>query len=307
MNKVGVGTVIVIVFLQMMITHDCVAASYKLKNIKHLYELKSAGDKPLSLPSDVAVNQQYIYVVDGTNHRVVAFDLGGEYAFSIGGVEDKKLEFEYPVGMTATKERLYIADTGHHEVKVTDINGNPISTIKIVSEGKEERPVDVEVSNDGKELFVTCNNSQKIQVYSMQGKLLRSWGGKGEKQGEFRYPATISNVENQKLLIVDVLNARAQMFTNSGEFVREIGGLGVVAGKLFRPKGVAVDDDGLIYISDSYMDVIQVFNKHGEFMHVLGGNNKIQRFTSPAGITIQNQRLYVTEVLENKVSVYSIK
>jgi DNA-binding beta-propeller fold protein YncE len=107
--------------------------------------------------------------------------------------------------------------------------------------------------------------------------------------------------------VIDVLNARAQVFSNSGKFIRIIGGQGVVAGKLFRPKGVAVDHKDNIYISDSYMELIQVFDSDGKFLYVLGDQDKIRRFSAPAGIAIYKDRLYVSEVLGNKVSVYSLR
>lgn len=298
---------ILLLLSPLFIATNCWAGNFKVKNITHLFDLKKGGRKPLSLPSDVAVNSQYIYVVDGTNHRIVAYDRDGTFLFNIGGGKDSSGLLKYPVGMAVDGNRVYVADTGHHLVRIFDNEGNLISNIKIFSEGEEERPIDVVVSRNGKEIYVTCNNSQKVQVYNTKGKLLRSWGKRGKRKGSFRYPATIANIGEKQKIIVDVLNARAQIFSNKGKFIRSISGQGVVAGKLFRPKGVAVDKKGRIYISDSYMDVIQVFDKLGEFLYLLGDNNKIRRFTAPAGIAVYSNRLYVAEVLDNKVSVFDLR
>lgn len=289
------------------IVTNCWASDSKIKNITHLFDLKKGGHKALSLPTDVAVNNQYTYIVDGTNHRIVAFNHAGTFLFSFGGKKDSLSLFNYPVGIAVDGDRVYVADTGHHLVRIFDNKGNLKSSIKIFSEGEEERPIDVVVSRNGKEIYVTCNNSQKVQVYNTKGKLLRSWGKRGKRKGSFRYPATIANIGDKRKIIVDVLNARAQIFTNAGKYVRSISGQGVVAGKLFRPKGVAVDKKGRIYISDSYMDVIQVFDRLGNFLYLLGKKNKIRRFTAPAGIAIYNNRLYVAEVLANKVSVFDLR
>ena len=56
------------------------------------------------------------------------------------------------------------------------------------------------------------------------------------------------------------------------------------------------------------MDVIQVFDDAHQFIHVLGTGGKPHRFISAAGIAIDDtNRLYVAEVLKNRVSVYQLE
>lgn len=307
MTMLRAVSILTMLLMVLVITVDAWASSYKIKNITHLFDLKTGGGKTLALPTDVAVNRNNIYVVDGTNHRIVVYSLSGKFLFAIGDTGRSAGLFEYPVGMAVRGDRIYVADTSHHLVRILDLQGKLLSSIKIISEGVDERPIDVAVSRDGREIFVTCNNSQKVQVYNKNGKLLRSWGKRGDRNGSFRYPATIVNYGRQEKIVVDVLNARAQVFSNAGKFIRVIGGQGVVAGKFFRPKGVAVDGKDRIYISDSYMDLIQVFEKYGDLLYILGKGKKIRKFTAPAGIAIHNGRLYVAEVLGHKVSVYSLR
>ena len=107
--------------------------------------------------------------------------------------------------------------------------------------------------------------------------------------------------------MADVLNSRVQGFDDGGNLLIQVGTWGVLPGQLFRPKGVAIDGKKNIYISDSYMDVIQVFDDEGKFLHVLGLDGKPQRFVSAGGIAIdRNNRLYTAEILNNKISVYSL-
>jgi len=281
-------------------------ASYKIKNIEHLFDLDSAGGSSLTLPSDVAVNKTHIYIVDGTNHRVVAYNKKGRYLFTIGGGKGKKQIFNYPVGMTVSGDKIYIADTGNHKIRIFTLKGKPVRTFKIYSEDQEERPIDIAVSKRGKEIYVTGNNNHHILVYSDKGKFIREWGGRGTRKGKFRYPATMINLNRRQKVIVDALNARVQIITNKGKFVRQFGSLGVVAGKFYRPKGVAKDEEGNLYVSDSYMELIQVFDSSGEFLHILGKSGKIRRFSAPSGIAIYDNKLYVTEVLDSKISVFSL-
>jgi len=294
--------VFIVVVLWAVLPLVYAADDYALADAKHLFDIVGKPGDSMSLPTDVAVNDNYIAVADGNKHRILMFDKRGTYLYAIG----KKDLFNYPVGVALSKGDLIVADTGNHAVKIMGIHGDFKKNIPIMVDGKPDRPIDVALVDSGKGILVSCNNSQKIQVYSFQGKLLRSWGGKGEGEGKFRYPATVSSMEAGKNIIVDVLNARAQIFTNGGKFLKSVGSLGVVQGKLFRPKGVAVDARGRIYISDSYMDVVQVFDSQGSFNHVLGNSGAILRFSAPAGLAVHNQNLYVVEVLANKVSVYGL-
>ena len=83
--------------------------------------------------------------------------------------------------------------------------------------------------------------SRVVLVFSTKGEFLRSWGGEGEDDGQFRYPATIDIDAAGNVYVVDVLNARVQKFDAAGTHLLTIGELGGKAGTFFRPKGIAVD------------------------------------------------------------------
>ena len=157
-------------------------------------------------------------------------------------------------------------------------------------------------------IYITGNNNHKIMRYTLEGKKLKSWGKQGNNPGEFRYPATITVGEDGDVYVVDVLNSRVQIFEANGKLRIIAGSWGVLPGQLFRPKGVALDKNGNIFVSDSYLGVIEVFNNKTSFTHVLGSNGIATKFVTPAGIFIDSRgRLYVTQMLDNKVSVYDLE
>jgi hypothetical protein len=90
--------------------------------------------------------------------------------------------------------------------------------------------------------------------------------------------------------------------------VGSIGGWGVDLGQFYRPKGVCVDKKGIVFVSDSVLGVIQTFHSNGDFNAVLGTENgEVLKWKTPLGITIDSrQRLYVVEMLPNRVRVYDI-
>jgi hypothetical protein len=106
--------------------------------------------------------------------------------------------------------------------------------------------------------------------------------------------------------VVDVLNTRVQVFRENGEFSIQVGEWGVLPGQLFRPKGIATDRQGRFYISDSYMNLVQVYSDIGQFLYYLKVADSAHQMNTPTGMTIADDRLYIAELLANKVSVFKL-
>lgn len=277
---------------------------------RHLFDFAGGGAGALALPTDVAVGSGgRVYVVDGGNHRIVVFSNTGQYLFRFGSHGSGNGELRDPVGIgTDAQGRVYVADTGNHRIQVFDGGGGFISAFAVSENGKPVRPIDVEPDGQGKTLFVTGNNNHKVMAFSSSGQLLRQWGGEGVSDFEFRYPATMALSPKGLLYVVDVLNTRVQVFDGEGRRGFRVGGWGVLPGQFFRPKGVALDSLGYVYVSDSYLDVIQVFDAGYRLLHVLGEAGQPRRFNAPVGLAIDgNDRLYVVEMLANKVSAHALR
>lgn len=71
---------------------------------------------------------------------------------------------------------------------------------------------------------------------------------------------------------------------------------------LVSPIGVAVDSDGTLYVSDSVLQRIFVFDERGTFLREIGSSNLLRR---PAGIALDNGRLYVADTHAHSVSVFA--
>lgn len=277
---------------------------------RHLFDFAGGGAGALAMPTDVAVGSGgRVYVVDGGNHRVVAFSSAGHYLFRFGHSGSGRGEFRDPVGIgTDGQGRVYVADSGNYRIQVFDSGGGFLSAFAVSEGGKPVRPTDVEADGQGRTLFVTGNSNHKVMAYSASGQLLRQWGGEGVSDFEFRYPATMALSPTGLLYVVDVLNTRVQVFDGEGRRGYRVGDWGVLPGQFFRPKGVALDRRGYVYVSDSYLDVVQVFDAGYRFQHVIGEAGRPRRFSAPVGIAVDgSDRLYVVEMLANKVSAYALR
>jgi len=294
-----------------IVTIPCLAdsaAPIPAKQIKQLFTITGTQSNPLSLPSDVDVDDEgNIYIVDSGNHRIAVFNRHGKHISYISKQGNKQSEMNNPLGIDVSSNNIYVADKDNHRIQIFNIDGTYKNNI-LLRQGKEDiRPVDVAVNSKEKLIYISGNNNHKLMLYDFNGKLIRQWGGEGTNRGELRYPATISLYKNLAY-IVDVLNSRVQIFDKKGELQAITGAWGVLPGQLFRPKGVALDQKGNIFISDSYLGVIQVFANDTRFRYVLADKTKPYKFKSPSGITIdKHNRLYVCEMLANKVSVFSLE
>ena len=259
----------------------------------------------LSLPSDAAINGNgQTYVIDGGHHQVAVYDALGTKISTLGmmGSEDGQLSSPLGIGLS-DKGEVYIADKGNERIVMFDAKGRARKHFEVEADGEGVVPVDIAVGPKGKELFITDNANHRVVVTNAKGEFLRAWGGEGEDDGQFQYPATIDIDGAGNVYVVDVLNARVQKFDAAGTHLANIGERGGKPGTFFRPKGVAVNEAGDVFVSDSFLGVIQVFNTDGEFQSVLGEDGEASIYDTPAGLAAGGNRLYVTQMLAGKVAV----
>ena len=277
------------------------------KRVQFIHSLNADQADGFALPSDVAMNGKSVYVVDGGNHRVLVFNLKGEFKFSFGKQGKGKTEFSYPVGIdVASNGLVYVADSGNKRIQVFNAAGRYIRQFKVKSGRYLIRPVDILVDEKKSELYVSASDTHEIMVFTLKGKLKHKWGGNGVGEGEFRYPATLAHLKDGRIAVVDVLNSRVQVFEKKGTYSTQVSEWGVTGGQVFRPKGIAVDEKGTIYISDSYMNIVQVFSENGKLKYVLKMPVNHALYT-PVGMSFDSSnRLYITEMRNNRVNVFNV-
>jgi DNA-binding beta-propeller fold protein YncE len=72
--------------------------------------------------------------------------------------------------------------------------------------------------------------------------------------------------------------------------------------ELISPIGVAADKNGEIYLSDSMLGRVMVFDSRGTYRREIGSNTIFKR---PAGLAIDESRVYVVDTHGHKVLVFS--
>ena len=303
MNKV---CALILTFILLLLPQA--GSAYQVLPLRHLFDIAHS----FLQPTDVAVGKDNaIYVVDGVNNTIKVFNEEGDYRFSFGGKGTTKGRFDTPVSVTVDSTgTVHVADTGNRRVQIFTSDGKVKHqiTLPVESVKNPRDPVGVAVDESVKRLYVSDNDNHRVHVYSLPDyKLLTVWGSEGAGMQQFHYPFLMDSNNDGAVFIVDVFNTRVQQWQgNSG--LKSIGEWGVDLGQLYRPKGVCVDKNGLVFISDSVLGVIQLFNSDGNFKAVLGTEKgEVLKWRTPVGVTVDNQqRLYVVEMLPNRVRVYRI-
>ena len=168
-----------------------------------------------------------------------------------------------------------------------------------LSVGKFNGPWGVAV-NANDEIAVTDESNHRVQIFSSEGKFLRSFGKKGDMVGEFNNPRGITFHNNGNIFVADSLNHRIQIFSGEGEFVGSFGGKGNVDSQLDIPLGLSVDSEGNIIVADAGNQLIQIFSPEGKFLTKIGEDS----FTLPVHCIQYDRYLIVSDYNDHCIKVF---
>ncbi|WP_456456745.1 NHL repeat-containing protein [Thermovibrio sp.] len=236
-------------------------------------------------PSDIAVSNGKLYVVDGLNNRIAVYDLYGQHLNDI--------KVKNPFGITV-KDGLIYAVSQKGELFVLDEFGKVEREFKL-----RGRPIDV--AKVGDKLFITDGKSETIDIYSLNGEFLKEVGGKGSAPGNF-VGIFMADSGKKTVFVVDSVNARIQEFDQKGNFLRSFGVFGIEEGDLFRPKGVAYCGNGLVAVSDAITGAVQLFDVYGGLEKVIA-----KGLYYPTALACYNGEVFVLEPLKNRISTFRIQ
>ncbi|KAK8781286.1 hypothetical protein V5799_017377 [Amblyomma americanum] len=183
--------------------------------------------------------------------------------------------------------------------------------------GLMQRPSGVAVSPWSSEIFVVSMDNHKVFTFdSTTGKFLRSFGSRGQQEGEFLCPFGIALSQiDQEILITDKWKHCIHVFDRDGNFRRQIGMKGRSAGHFRSPESICVDNAGRIYVCDTCNHRIQVLDHDGIFLREIGThaqpenafNRSRSMFQEPTGVAVSadGQRVVVCDFGSHRVHVFS--
>ncbi|MEW6087409.1 MAG: NHL repeat-containing protein [bacterium] len=286
-----------------------------------LYIIEGEEEFQFNQPQDVAVAANgNVYIADTVNRRIQVFNDKGEFVSAFGkeGREDE--EFLDPNGVGADSEgRIYVADPVLNQVKIFTPEGEFVSKFELkagrhrgpqgIKEDSQTGANDVCVDSQGN-IWVADVDDQLLEVHDKNGNykfIVNVFEINGKPRGLVR-PAYIAINSHDEVYVSCGIISRIYRFDNTGNFLTEFGGQGDVAGLFGQTSGIAIDEMDRVYVADIAKGNVQVFDREGKFLFALsdekGGRMDL---TTIGGIAARKDRIYISELLRHRISVWKFK
>jgi len=124
--------------------------------------------------------------------------------------------------------------------------------------GQFNRAEGIGLDKEGR-LYVADSCNHRIEVFSPDGKWLRSYGQPGNNRGEMSYPYDVRVDPAGNQFVCEFGNSRIQVFDAHDQPIEIIGGPGAAPGQFSNPWSIALNSRGDLYVCDAGNHRVQKF------------------------------------------------
>ena len=162
-----------------------------------------------NIPGGLAFNNnKLLYVVDRYNHRVQVFQQDDTFAFSFGSEGSNPGQLITPVRIAIDpNNNVLVTDYYADCINIFTDKGQFIQTIN------KDKPWAITISPTG--YLITDHNDNIIRVWSPTYQLIKQFGKKGSKQGEFNNIFGIAMDSRGTIYVAERGNNRLQVISNN--------------------------------------------------------------------------------------------
>ena len=181
------------------------------------------------------------------------------------------------------ESRVFIYNSKDHYQRMVDFGGNGCQ------DGKFKSPQDVAVTSEN---LVLVSSEDKLQWFTMDGKLVHAVGGKGTEKLKFVHPTRIAISKEGYIHVIDAKNKRVQTLNGNATYNSSFGFPHLTSSRDESPCAIAVNSEGTLYFADSKNNCIRVCSPSGELLYKLGKSGHwTERGTVnyPAAIAIDSE------------------
>ncbi len=203
--------------------------------------------------------QEVLYVADTHYHRVMVYSLpdtpdqSPELIGEFGSLGEEDGQFIYPTDVavlvdeqTGDPVRIYVAEYGGNDrISVFDLEYDFLFSFGSPGSGSGQqvefnRPQSIAIDARAQELIVTDSSNHRVGRFTLEGELIRWWGGFGRAPGEFNYPYGLCLLDDGTALVSEFGNHRVQRIDLATGASRGLFGRpGTASGELQNPWAVA--------------------------------------------------------------------
>lgn len=227
------------------------------------------GKKLLGRAEEAVAVGDTIYVLDGSENRVVLYGLDGKFKGTIGGRGEAGLSS--PQGLAIAGGIVYVADTGNRRIQMYGDNGVYLSSLAIdrhaankalnvdKSPYKLEQPTGVAVSPKGQIYVLDAaggifSDRSQVKIYAADGRFLRVLPKNGK-------PAAMLMGPDGSAYVTDAAEFTIQRYLPAGGQPSYFGSKGDGRGQFMSLAGLAfeTDDSGNVYVGDPQQGLLHHF------------------------------------------------
>ncbi|MCX7704255.1 MAG: 6-bladed beta-propeller, partial [Planctomycetota bacterium] len=267
---------------------------YKRKVLSVTWGSFGTGNGQFRYPTGIAVDStnNWVFVGDLDNCRILKFDLNGNQLASFGGLVLPQGKLNRPMALDLYKvgstKYVAVCDTYNHRVQIFETNGTFVRSFGGFGYGNGQfiSPIGIAVDATNNRIYVTDTGNHRIQVFDLNGTFVASWGhydsglGKyipsAENDGFNRPIGVLLHPTLNRLYITDCYNHRIKIIDTSNNYIASWGiydpgpppsySPGSGKGEFMYPSDADKDKAGNVLIADGGNRRIQHLNSGGTFI-----------------------------------------
>lgn len=242
---------------------------------------EAATASKLNGPYGIEVRNGKMYICDVQGSAVHVIDIPNKSYKRLEAGERIRNPVHVRIDADDTK---YVCDTVTHMVLIFDANDQ---FVRELGDPEALSPIDLAITKD--ELFIAnvARGKGEVQVWSKDGKHLRTISRKGTGPDELMNPTNLALGPDGNIYVSDSGEQIVKIFNPKGDFLGTLGGPGGQVGQFARNKGIAIDPHGNVYVADSQWDVVQIFDVSHRLLTAFGAPGmEAHSMGLPAGVAL---------------------
>lgn len=266
---------------------------------------------------NVTLYDNYVYVADSGNNRIVMRDSNLIYIDKIGSLGSGDDEFNGTIGLTTLRNvtmvsnYLYIADTNNSRIEKRFANNLTfVDAFGTYGTGDDNfsSPMDVCVDGDGVYMWVAdTGNHRIVQRFAGNYTYVNQYGTYGTGTTNFSSPQGVgTETTGTYLLVTDTGNSRImKFFAQNLTYIDSVGSVGTTDNKFNNPRSSTIERSGedVFYVADTGNNRIMARKLSDlTYLRKIGTlGTGADQFNAPTDITSDGVYVYVADSGNNRI------
>ncbi len=245
----------------------------------------SAGYNPenaVKEPRGLAVSRDgEVYAASMQGHCVAVFSPEGKLLKTIGAAGIGEGKLYSPAGVALSGNGVFVSDVSGACVQKFSLDGVYLGSFR----GEFAEPFGLCAAGKGG-LIVTDRKLHRVFEFSEEGKVIRSFGGRGSGSGEFNFPIAAVLDGKGFMYVSDLNNHRVQVFDTERNFLCSFGSFGSGPEEFNGPHDLAAIGN-VLFVADHLNSRVKRYDisgvpKKAEFTGAFG----FERSMLPCGMAL---------------------